>query len=369
MLEEKVLETIKKYDLVQNGDKIVLGVSGGPDSLAMLNILKNIKNERKYEFDIFVAHVNHGIRENAKIDEEFVKNFCNRIDVPCFVLNTNIKEIAEKEKRGIEETGRKIRYDFFDNILEKTCSNKIAIAHNLNDNAETVIMNIIRGAGLSGLKGIDVKSSKYIRPLIECNREEIEQYCEEENLNPRHDESNDENIYTRNKIRNIAIPYIKREINPNIIETINRLSDIVKDDVNYLNIQTEIAYNNMCLEENNIFLKEKLKNASNTYNMNNLKEKKFTENVYNVEKESTIILDLKKFNEENKAIQKRVILYAINKLFGTTKGIEKIHIEDMIKLCNNNIGNKYLTPNKNTKIVIKNKKIYLKSVKVVSVKP
>lgn len=356
MLEEKVLATIRKYNLIENGDKIVLGVSGGPDSLAMLNILNKIKNENIYNFNICVAHINHGIRENAKIDEQFVLDFCKSINVNCYVLNTNIKEISEKEKIGIEETGRKIRYDFFNEILEKTNSNKISIAHNLNDNAETVIMNIIRGTGLSGLKGIEPINYKYIRPMIECNREEIEKYCEIEKLNPRHDESNDENIYTRNKIRNIAIPYVKKELNPNIIETINRLSDIVKDDINYLNIQTENAYNNMCLEEDNLFYD------------NNLEEKKFTENVYNVEKESTIILDLKKFNKENRAIQKRVILYAINKLFGTTKGIEKIHIEDMIKLCNNNIGNKYLTPNKKTKIVIKNKKIYLKSVKVVSVK-
>lgn len=194
--------------------------------------------------------------------------------------------------------------------------------------------------GLSGLKGIEEINGIYIRPLIECDREEIEKFCEEEKLNPRHDESNDENIYTRNKLRNVAIPYIKKELNPNIIDTIIRLSDIAKDDINYLSIQTKNAYENMLFKES--FSKE---------------------NVYNNEKEAKIILDLKKFNNENKAIQKRVILYAINELFGTTKGIEKIHIEDIIKLCNNNIGNKFLTPNKKTKIVIKNKKIYIERLK------
>lgn len=346
MLEEKVFNTITKYNLIENKDRIVLGVSGGPDSITMLDILNKLRNENKINFEICVAHINHGLRENAKIDEQYVYKYCKKNGIDCFILNTNIKEIAQREKRGLEETGRKIRYKYFDEILEKTSSNKIAIAHNLNDNAETVIMNVIRGTGLGGLKGIDAINGKYIRPLIECNREEIEEYCDNQNLNPRHDESNDDNIYTRNKIRNIAIPYIKQELNPNIIETINRLSLIVKDDINYLNIQTENAYNNMCLEEKNI-----------------------TENVYNMEKEARIILDLKKFNNENKAIQKRIILYAINRLFGTTQGIEKIHIEDIIKLCNNNVGNKYLTPNKRTKIVIKNKKIYLESVKPVSVKP
>lgn len=339
MLEEKVLECIEKYNLIEDGDKLVLGVSGGPDSITMLNVLNKLK-EKEMKFDIVVAHVNHGLRENAKIDEEFVQNFCNKMGVECFVLHSKVKEIAEKEKRGLEETGRKVRYDFFNEILKKTNSNKIAIAHNMNDNVETVIMNVIRGAGLSGLKGIEAKNGIYIRPLIECKRDLIEEYCRENNLNPRHDESNDVNIYTRNKIRNIAIPYIKEELNPNIIETITRLSLIAKDDINYLDYQTKKAYDSMLLEE-----------------------KILDENVYNKEKEAKIILSLKKFNNEDKAIQKRVILYSINKLFGTTKGIEMVHIEDIIKLCNKNIGNKYLTPNKKTKIVIKNKKIYIEAIK------
>ncbi len=336
MLKEKVLETVKKYNLINDGDRIVCGVSGGPDSITMLNILKSFKQEKVFDFEIVVAHINHGLRENAKLDEKYVIEYCEKNNIQYFVLHTNIKEIAEKEKRGLEETGRIIRYNFFDEILAKTNSNKIAIAHNSNDNVETIIMNIIRGSGLSGLKGIEAKLDNYIRPLIEIEREEIENYCEKEKLNPRHDESNDENIYTRNKIRNIAIPYVKEELNPNILEAITRLSEIAKDDLNYLDLQTEKAYKEICLEEKNV-----------------------TENVYNVEKEATITLDLKKFNEENRAIQKRLIMYSINKIFGTTKGIEKIHIEDIIKLCNNNIGNKFLTPNKKTKIVIKNKKIYI----------
>ena len=336
MLKEKVLETVKKYNLINDGDRIVCGVSGGPDSITMLNILKSFKQEKVFDFEIVVAHINHGLRENAKLDEKYVIEYCEKNNIQYFVLNTNIKEIAEKEKRGLEETGRIIRYNFFDEVLAKTNSNKIAIAHNSNDNVETIIMNIIRGSGLSGLKGIEAKLDNYIRPLIEIEREEIENYCEKEKLNPRHDESNDENIYTRNKIRNIAIPYVKEELNPNILEAITRLSEIAKDDLNYLDLQTEKTYKEICLEEKNV-----------------------TENVYNVEKEATITLDLKKFNEENRAIQKRLIMYSINKIFGTTKGIEKIHIEDIIKLCNNNIGNKFLTPNKKTKIVIKNKKIYI----------
>ncbi len=340
MLEDVIFNTIKKYNLIEDGDRLVVAVSGGPDSITLLDCLYELRKSKKFNFEMVVAHVNHGLRENAKFDEEYVLEYCKKNNIKCFVLHANVKEEAKKKKRGLEETGRIVRYEFFDKVQEETNSNKIAIAHNSNDNVETIIMNIIRGSGLSGLKGIEAVSDKYIRPLIETSREDIEKYCEDKKLNPRHDESNDDNIYTRNKVRNIVIPYIKKELNPNIIETINRLSSITKDDLNYLELQTKVAYNNMLLEEN--FSKE---------------------NVYNDEKEAKIILDLKKFNNENKAIEKRVILHAINKLFGTTKGIEKIHIEDIIKLCNNNIGNKFLTPNKKTKVEIKNKTIVIKRLK------
>lgn len=323
-MEDKILQTITKYNLIESGDKIVLGVSGGPDSVCMLVVLNKLKE--KLRFNIVVAHINHGLRENAKIDEEYVLKLCETLGIKCFVCHANIKEEAKKQKRGLEETGRIIRYNFYDKVLEKEKANKIAIAHNSNDNVETIIMNVMRGSGSSGLKGIEAKSGKYIRPLIEIKREEIEEYTKE--FKPRHDESNDENEFTRNKIRNIVIPYIKSEFNSNILDTITRLSIISKEENRYLEEKTKEAYDKMLIEE-----------------------------------KDQIVLDLKKFNSEDIVIRKRIILYAINKIFGSTKGIEKIHIDDIIKLCSNNIGNKYLTPNKYTKIVIKNKQIFLIPVK------
>lgn len=324
-MEDRILQTIIKYNLIESGDKIVLGVSGGPDSVCMLIVLNKLR--KKLNFDIVVAHINHGLRENAKIDEEYVLNLTQSLGIQCFVYHANVKEEAKKQKRGLEETGRIIRYDFFQEILKKENANKIAIAHNANDNVETIIMNIMRGSGTSGLKGIEPKTDIYIRPLIEIKREDIEEYTAE--FNPRHDESNDENEFTRNKIRNIVIPYIKSEFNSNILDTITRLSAISKEESKYLEDKTVEAYNAILLSE---------------------------------EKEQ-IVLDLKKFNAQDVVIRKRIILYSINKIFGSTKGIEKIHIDDIIKLCSNNIGNKFLTPNKNTKIVIKNKQIFIIPVK------
>ena len=144
MLENKVLATIEKYKMIENGDSVVVGVSGGPDSMTLLTILLNMKE--KFNLKIYVAHINHGLRENANIDEQYVKRFCEKNNLECFIKKINIKEVAEKEKKGIEETGRKIRYDFFEEVLIKTKSNKIAIAHNLNDKVETIIMNTIRGS-------------------------------------------------------------------------------------------------------------------------------------------------------------------------------------------------------------------------------
>lgn len=328
-MRDKALETIKKYNMIENGEKLVLAVSGGPDSICMLDILNDIKNDENIDinFEIVVAHVNHMIRREAKEDEKYVKKYCEEKQLEFYSKSIDVKKIANNNKIGVEEAGRKARYEFFDEILEKTNAQKISIAHNKNDKVETVLMHILRGSGINGLKGIEAKRGKYIRPLIECERNEIEEYCIEKNLQPRIDKTNFENEYTRNKVRNLLIPYIQKEFNPNLINTIDRLSNLVTEEENYMDKQVEKAY------------KETLSN----------------------ENKKEIQLDLKTFNKQEKVIKSRIILYTITRLFGNSQGIEKIHIDDIIKLCSNNIGNKYLTPNKNIKILIKNHKIYFVS--------
>lgn len=326
-MENKVLEIIKKYNLIENKDKIIIGVSGGPDSIALLNILLNIKNRGLLKFDIIVCHVNHLIREEAIDDENYVINFCKTNNIECFVKRIKIEDISLKQKIGTEEAGRNERYKFFNEILYKTNSNKIATAHTANDNAETVLMNILRGTGISGLKGIDIKRDNIIRPLLENTRNEIEQYCIENKLKPRIDKTNYENYYTRNKVRNMLIPYIKENFNPNIIEAINRLSKLSNQENEFLEKIVKNQYNDMLIEENG----------------------------------NEIVLDLKKFNFQDLVIKNRVVLYTINRLLGTKNGIEKKNIEDIIKLCGNNIGNKFLIPDKKVKILVKNKKIFFMS--------
>ncbi|MBQ6860717.1 MAG: tRNA lysidine(34) synthetase TilS [Clostridia bacterium] len=315
MLKEKVKKTIQKFNLIDETDKLVIGVSGGPDSLALLNLLHELG------YNICVAHVNHGLRENAINDQKFVLEFCNEKNIPCFVKEVKLLEI--ESDMTTEELGRKIRYDFFDEILKQEGCTKIVTAHNANDNAETVIMNIIRGSGLSGLKGIGASRENIIRPLIETTRDEIELYCKNAGLTPCHDESNDETIYTRNKVRLELLPYIAENINSNAINNINRMAELVAMDEEYIRKNVETAYKECLIAED----------------------------------ENKVVCNLKKFNKLDSVIKRRLIIKFISKVLGNVKDIEKVHIEDILKLCENNVGNKYLTPNKNIKVFVNKGKV------------
>ena len=349
MLQEKILSTITQNNLIQKNDKIVIGVSGGPDSMCLLDILYCLKE--KLQIELVVSHINHGIRQEAEEETVYVQEYCQKRNIPMFVKRVNVKQLAKEEKLGTEEMGRNIRYNFFEEVAKNVGANKIATAHNLNDNAETVLMNILRGTAVSGLKGIEISRQNnkltYIRPLRECSRAEIEQYCKQANLNPKIDKTNLENIYTRNKIRNKLIPYLMEDFNPNIIESLNRLSNLAKQDEEYFEEIVKEKYETLKIH----------KDVKCNCETSKIKENKYeTSKIGKNEKE--IILNLKEFNKLPKVIKTRLILYTINKLIGTVQGIQKVNLEDIIKLCSNNIGNKYLTPNKNIKIFVKKGKIF-----------
>lgn len=324
-IEEKVLNTIQTNKLIQAGDSLVIGVSGGPDSMCLLDIL--IK-QTKIPCVIHIAHINHQLRKEAKEDEEYVRQYCKKNNINFYTKRIDIVKYANTNKIGTEEAGRKVRYQFFEEIRKQTKSNKIVTAHNQNDNVETILMKLIRGSGLTGLRGIEaIRENKYIRPLIECERKEIEDYCKQNNLQPRIDKTNQENTFTRNKIRNCLIPYIQQEFNPNLVKTIQRLSNIVKQEDDYIKKQMQQKYNQIVVKQ---------------------------------EKEQ-IILDLKTFNQLETVIKSRMILYIINDILNLPFTLENVHIMDIIKLCNNNIGNKYFIPNKKIKILVKKNQIFFMS--------
>lgn len=358
VFEDEVLETIKKYKMIENGDKVVIGVSGGPDSMSLLNCLYSLKDKLKIE--IYVAHINHMIRVEADEETEYVKEFCNRKGIEFFCKKIDVEKEAKALKIGTEEAGRNIRYEFFEEVAKKTKANKIATAHNSNDNAETVLMNLLRGTSVSGLKGIEkVRDGKFIRPIIERSRQEVEEYCAKENLNPKYDKSNAENIYTRNKVRNLLIPFIQKEFNPNILEGINRLSNLAADQERFIDNIVQKKYEEILIEEKNIGLKneekgnnsnEKIDKKSNNFNLDN----------YNGSNDKLVILDLKKFNMLDEVVRSRVILHAIARVYGKTSGIEKVHVDDILRLCSNNIGNKFLMPKKGLYVKVNKGKIFCK---------
>lgn len=319
-LEQNFLDTIKENNLINKGDVIVVGVSGGPDSITLLTCLNKYKDYIGAK--LICAHINHLIRKDSTEDEQFVENVCEKMGIKCYVKRAEVEKIAKEQKKGTEEVGRKIRYDFFNEVAEKENANKIAIAHNMNDNAETILLNIIRGSGLTGLEGIQAQEyGKYIRPLINCTREDIEEYCSKNNLQPRIDSTNKENIYRRNIIRNKILPEIK-ELNPNIVQSLSNLSKIVK-------VQ-------------NTHIKNEVENIYNKIGSPSL---------------GKIELDLPEFQKLDLSVQQNLILYTISKALGSARNIEKVNVDDIIKMCKRNVGNKYIYPNKNLKILIENKKI------------
>ena len=321
IVEEKFLNTIKENDLINENDRIVVGVSGGPDSITLLTCLN--KYRERFKCEIIVAHINHLLREESTEEEQFVESVCKNLKLKFYSKRVNINKLSKEQKKGTEEAAREVRYNFFDEVLKKEDANKIAIAHNMNDNSETILLNLIRGAGLSGLEGIKPKEyDKFIRPLINCKREEIEDYCTINKLNPRIDKTNFESIYTRNKVRNIIIPELKK-INPNVIETLSRTAEIIKDNNEYIRNETKRIF------------KEKAKESKNK-----------------------IEIDLKEFNNLSTAIKKELILLSIESLQGNLRNIDKINVDDIAKLSTKNIGGKYIKINKNVLVKIENGKIF-----------
>ena len=245
----KVLNYIKKHNLIEKNDKIICAVSGGADSVCMLNLLVEISKE--FSLELFVAHLNHQLRgADADRDEAFVKELSKKYNLPFFSKSADAKSLAKELKVSCEEAGRIARYDFFDELKRNLNTQKIATAHNQNDNTETVLMRLFRGTDIKGLSGIPTQNQKsVIRPLLCLKRLEIEEYIRCKGLNFVTDLTNYENLYSRNKIRNSLIPFIENELNQNFtdsfasnIELFGEANDYIENNVN--NIYEKIIVKN-----------------------------------------------------------------------------------------------------------------------------
>ena len=221
----KVRETLKRYNMIKTGDTLIVGLSGGADSMALLHAMLSLKDE--LEIKVVACHINHNLRgEESLRDENFVKKYCEENNI---VLRVFTLDITQEKHESLEEKARKLRYGCFEKLCDEYPSAKLATAHTASDNTETVFLNILRGTGTKGLGGIPPVRGNIIRPLLRCTREEIENYCKENNISYVTDSSNLSDDYTRNKLRHRLIPLLQ-EFNPSLFEAVSRMTSAVYDD-------------------------------------------------------------------------------------------------------------------------------------------
>lgn len=258
MLKKKFLETITAYSLIEKGDHIVVGLSGGPDSVCMFQLLLELAEPM--QLTIHPVHVNHKFRPGAaERDQAYVEALCEKNGLICKSFIVDCNALAAQTGMTSEEAGRKARYDaFYETAMEVldadgTASVKIAVAQNANDQAETILFRLLRGTGTDGLAGIAYKRYErgvcVIRPLLDIYREEIEGYCDAKGLEPVTDHTNGEAIYARNRIRLELLPYLESKYNENIKETLVRMGHIAAADKDYIWQQVQMAYEHVLLED------------------------------------------------------------------------------------------------------------------------
>ena len=257
---EKVLKTIRDHQLIEKHQHIVLGLSGGPDSLCLFHILLRLAED--WDLTVYPVHVNHKLRPGAaEADQRFVEDFCLQAGSPARVYVYDCGAIAAKERLTSEEAGRKVRYEAFAREAAELRSKgvrpediRIAVAQNADDQAETILFRVLRGAGTDGLSGIsysrfDEEENRIVRPLLDIYKEEILAYCRENQLRPCVDATNQEPLYTRNRLRLQLIPLLEQEYNANIKDTLNRMGKIAARDSQFLWSQAKQAYDRLCLEQ------------------------------------------------------------------------------------------------------------------------
>lgn len=307
----KVYDYIQKYHMIEKNDTIVIGVSGGADSVCLFSILLEIK--KTIPFSLHVVHVNHQIRKEAGNDAKFVEDLCKEYRVPFSLIEKDVGAIARRERMSEEEAGRQVRYQAFEEIrdklnLENPTQGKIAVAHNKNDRAETMLFHLFRGSDIKGMSGIAPKRDYIIRPLLCLERKEIEAYLKERNIPYCMDATNEEDVYTRNKIRHHMIP-LAEEISVHAISHMNETAQKLEEAENYLTFKAAEERKRCCEEER-----------------------------------QQISIDAEKFQEVDSFLQTYLIRDCIYKIAGNKKDITSKHIKDVMSLFTKQVGKFIILP-------------------------
>lgn len=237
----KLIEkTISAHTMLDGVKEITVALSGGADSVALFHAMHCLRE--KYGFSLYAAHLNHSLRgDESEADAEFVRELCKACGVPLFLDKADVSAFAAEQKQSVELAARNIRYAF----LQRVAKGKIATAHTANDNAETVLFNLSRGAALSGVCGIPPVRDNIIRPLIYCTRDQIEQYCEANGLSYRNDSSNADQQYARNRIRHSVLPQLQ-QINNGCVSNISRMTENLRQDADYIDTVAKEQYKKLC---------------------------------------------------------------------------------------------------------------------------
>jgi tRNA(Ile)-lysidine synthase len=322
MILEKVKQTIQKFKMLKCRDRVIIAVSGGPDSCALVYLLNLLK--RDWKLDLHLAHLNHMIRqEEAVADSEFVKNLAKKLKLALTCQSIDVKKYAKQERLSLEEAARKLRYNFLLEVAKKNCAFKIALGHNQNDQVETVLMRFIRGSGISGLRGIPAirewKGCLIIRPLIELKRKEIIHFLKKKNIRYRIDSSNQDNFFLRNRIRNELLPYLEHNFNSNIKEILVNFAENISGDFDFLEKMGQNRFKAVRKKSNG----------------------------------GSITIDANKFLSLHQALQKLVVRLAIKELKGDMRSIDFRHWKELEDLFQNRPKNSIVDFPKGVSIVKK----------------
>lgn len=322
-LIKKIQNFSKQHNLWNKGDKIVVGVSGGPDSVYLLNMF--YKLSKKYSLELCVAHVNYALRgEDSADDEAFVRDLAKEYDLKIEVL-TFQKGNFSLEDSNLENELRNVRYDFFEKVRIEYGYDLIAVGHNEDDQAETFLMHILRGSGLQGMKGMLPKNESIIRPLLSVSRERILKYLENDNIDYRNDKTNQGELFFRNRVRNNLIPYLEKNYNPRVKKVFSRAASTVAVDYNFICVVT----------------REKIKESVD----------------FSVENQASF--SVREVLSFHSSLIKHFLREVIVTLQGDAVNLESGNIEEIVKVLRSNKGKRHFIEFRNLKIERKGDKITL----------
>lgn len=319
---KQVVEFCQKHRLFLAGDNILLACSGGPDSLCMVHLFIEIAD--RHNLMLFVAHIEHGIRgEESLADAHFVEQFCRDNNIDCYLRTVDAQTYAQKNKISLEMAARDLRYAQLRALAKELNCQHIAVAHHRKDQAETVLMHMLRGSGSKGLAGMQPSANGIIRPLLNCSREQIEDYCQRYNLVPRIDSTNYETDYTRNDIRWNLLPQLKK-FNPNVEAALCRTASLLAEENDFILTYTQKVFRQIA---------EKMA--------------------------AGYVLSLPQFSGEHRAVQRQLIRIAIYFVKKNINNINNVHIDDVLILAKKAVTGTQLDLPEGLKAVIQYQKLFI----------